>query len=105
MSDRGMRVAHRRGGNLRVAPASYKQYLETPGKVAVGEAVIGLEGEGAFEQWRRDARLLRHPALRWQCPQHEVVSVEIFRPLALDALDLDRLEARLDPADSAQGDL
>src|SRR5215472_1805357 len=98
MSDRGMGVAHRRGGNLRVAPASHEQYLETPGKVA--------EGKGVFEQWRRDPRLLRHRRAQVrQCPQHEVVGAEIFRPLALDALDLDRLEARLDPADSAQGDL
>jgi hypothetical protein len=40
-----------------------------------------------------------------QSAQHEVVGVEIFWPLALDAFDLGRAQTWLDCTDRAQGDL
>jgi hypothetical protein len=36
ISNRGMRVPHRRGGHLRVEPAAHEQHLEAPTKIAVG---------------------------------------------------------------------
>jgi hypothetical protein len=61
MSDRGMGVAHCRGGNLRVEPIAHEQHLEAPGKIAVREAVIGLESEGTFECVSRLSGRLQHP--------------------------------------------
>ena len=71
----------------------------------MGEAVIGLEREGAFEQRHGDARLFRHRGVGMgQRPQHKVVGTKIVGPLTLDALNLGVPEARLDGTDRAKRD-
>ena len=71
----------------------------------MGEAIIGLEGEGAFEQRHCDARLFRHRRIGvGQRAQHQVVGTKIVGPLTLDALNLGVPEARLDCTDRTEGD-
>jgi hypothetical protein len=60
MIDRGMGVAHRRGGHLRVEPAAHEQHLEALAKIAAGEALFGFEVQGTFKQWWRDAGIPWH---------------------------------------------
>jgi len=105
MRDCRMGVAYGRSGNLRVVSAAREQDLVAKREVAMGEAIIGLEREGAFEQRHCDPRLFRHRRVGvGQRAQHQVVGIEIFRPLALDALDLGVPEARLDGTDRAKRD-
>ena len=72
----------------------------------VGQRVVGIKGERAFQQRQRSRRGVRHRRDRRRGrAQHEIVGVEVVRPLALDALDLGLAQARLDRADDAQRDL
>src|SRR5262249_17979313 len=55
---------------------------------------------------QRFASTFRHSSeRRGPGAQHEVVGVQMLRPLALDTLDLDPAQAGLDRADYTQGDL
>ena len=78
----------------------------TPCGRPVGRREIRIELDGFFKQTQRlgdglpgSPMQVRHAA------QIIVVGVEIFRRLALGALDLGALELRRDRADDARGDL
>ena len=69
----------------------------------MGAGVIGLEGQGPFKKRHGLRRLLRQEDMR-KCAQNKVISVQIFRPFAFDALDFRFTQARFDRTDDVQGD-
>src|SRR6185312_4853213 len=91
---------------IRLAKPEAKAEVITPGKGRVRRCISGLEPERLLEQRNGLFRILGRVAVgEGRGPQHKVVGIETFGPLALGSLDLRFPEARLDGADDAHRDL
>src|SRR6185437_5477305 len=105
IGDRGAGVLNCRRP-VRLAKPEAKAEVITPCKGRVRRCISGLELERLLEQRNGLFRIFGRVAVgEGRGPQHKVVGIETFGPLALGSLDLRFPEARLDGADDAHRDL
>src|ERR1700685_4483424 len=85
--------------------AAREENLMAPGEKAMSAGVIAFDCQGSLKKRARLRRPRRHRQENvGKCAQNEVISVQVFRTFAFDALDLSFTQARFDRADDVQGD-
>src|SRR5690242_11729758 len=79
--------------------------LEAARKMSVGRGVIGLELHGSLQNRNGFAGACRHRGThRKKRPEHEIIGIQVIRPLSSDTTNLGLAQVWFDRADQAHGD-